>query len=77
MKIKDFIRGKLTNMNGLPYFYLALVYLGKIAHPSKSFKEELVENHSEIVLVNIKDYISKHGKDKMKGISDVMAFGVH
>ena len=42
MKIKDFIRGKLTELTQLPYFYLALIYLGKIAHPNKSFKEELV-----------------------------------
>ena len=35
-KIKDFIVERLAKANSLPYFHLALVYLGKILHPQKS-----------------------------------------
>lgn len=45
-------------MADLPYFYIGLVYLGKVLSPQKSLREEMVENHSELIVVNIKEYIN-------------------
>lgn len=36
-KVKDFICQKIANINTLPYFYIGLVYLGKVLHPQKTF----------------------------------------
>ena len=57
--IRIFIRDKLSNICTLPYFYIALVYLGKVIHPKKTFEEELVENGAEIVMVNVQEYAKK------------------
>ena len=43
-QIRTFIRDRLSNICTLPYFYIALVYMGKVMHPKKTFEEEMVEN---------------------------------
>lgn len=62
-KVKDFICQKLANIKTLPYFYIGLVYLGKILHPQKTFEEEMVENDSELIYVDIRDYIKQKQKE--------------
>ena len=56
-KVKDFICQKIANINTLPYFYIGLVYLGKVLHPQKTFQEEMVENEAEVIYVDIRDYV--------------------
>lgn len=63
MKVKDFICEKIANINTLPYFYIGLIYLGKVMNPQKSFRQELVENKAEIVCVDIRDYLAQKKKE--------------
>ena len=48
----EFIAKFLAKAETRPAYHIALVALGKVLHPEKSFSEELVENGSELMLID-------------------------
>lgn len=47
-----FVSKFLARVDTRPAYHIALVALGKILHPGKSFNEEFIENGSELMLID-------------------------
>lgn len=50
----------------MPYFYVGLIYAGKMLNPGKTFQEEYVEDGCEIIIVDISSYINKRQQGESK-----------
>ena len=61
-RVGDFIKQNLARVDQLPYFYIGLVYAGKVMAGDKSFFEQFVEEDCEITAVNLLEAVQKAAK---------------
>lgn len=64
--IKDFISDNLLRLYEVNMDDIFLVYTGKQVDINKNFKEELIENESEVICVKVKNIQQQKNKDEDK-----------